>query len=815
MRRRTRWLVICALAAAVAAALWALGGRPDSSRAVSKGTPSLQSSSASCATTQDSQCLDVLRQAASEKSRADPKLTWQLSQLVDAAAQAGAAGRSIDAKSTDLLPKSLRDMVKAHLMRLDDAGRVQVFLHTSGPANEAAAGLGSGVTVERVDGDQKIVQAWVPVTQLSALAALPDITQVRLPDYGFVQAGSVTTEGDALLKASNVRSTFGVDGSGIRVGVISDSVKGLATSQASADLPAVNTTTCNVVGGDPTASGTGEGTAMLEIVHDLAPGAELWFGYFGNGTYLDFNAAVNCLAQNVDVVVDDIGWFNVGPYDGTSIVSANASAALNNGSNRIRGYYNAVGNEALSHYQESYVDSGFHVTMSPDFWQLHKLQATSSTTDAGLGLACQCANAVLLAPGATVTFDLQWNDPWGSSSNDYDLLVSLDGGLTFPIIHGDPQLGSGYYPAEAYAYQNTTAFAQWVYVAIGNYNASAASRTFDMFVRCDGGCANLPDLQPQEPILNFNTRCNSVANNADVGGGVVSLGAIDATIAGTTSIEPFSSCGPTNDGRTKPDAVAVDRVCITGAGGFASTNPACQGTGRQFGGTSAAAPHAAAIAALLLQCSPGLTRTQLRDALLNSAVDLGVSGVDNVYGHGRLDALAAANAVGCAAGGTPTSTPTPTRTPTPTQTNALGTTATPTPTTAVSATETPTPTSTAPAPADTVTATNTPTPTYTPTDTPTATDTPTRTNTPTRTPTPTPQGVRGDVDCNQQVSAIDALLILQLSAGLISSLLCEQNGDVNHSGGIDAVDAAIILQYDAGIIHSLPAGTAARRARLR
>jgi subtilisin family serine protease len=100
----------------------------------------------------------------------------------------------------------------------------------------------------------------------------------------------------------------------------------------------------------------------------------------------------------------------------------------------------------------------------------------------------------------------------------------------------------------------------------------------------------------------------------------------------------------------------VDGVTITGSGGF----------GSPFFGTSAAAPHAAGIAALLLDCNASLTRTQLRDALLNKAVDLGPAGPDNDFGYGRLDALASATSAGCTAGGpTATATAIATRTPTP------------------------------------------------------------------------------------------------------------------------------------------------------
>jgi hypothetical protein len=68
---------------------------------------------------------------------------------------------------------------------------------------------------------------------------------------------------------------------------------------------------------------------------------------------------------------------------------------------------------------------------------------------------------------------------------------------------------------------------------------------------------------------------------------------------------------------------------------------------------------------------------------------------------------------------------------------------------------------------------------------------------------PTPAALVGDVNCSGAVDSIDAALVLQLSAGLISSLACQDAGDVNESGAIDAIDAALILQFVAGLIDSL------------
>ena len=73
---------------------------------------------------------------------------------------------------------------------------------------------------------------------------------------------------------------------------------------------------------------------------------------------------------------------------------------------------------------------------------------------------------------------------------------------------------------------------------------------------------------------------------------------------------------------------------------------------------------------------------------------------------------------------------------------------------------------------------------------------------PTNTPT-TPAKACGDVNDDGQVNSVDASLILQLKAGLISSLVNEESGDVNGDGNLTSVDAALILQLDAGLIPSL------------
>ena len=178
---------------------------------------------------------------------------------------------------------------------------------------------------------------------------------------------------------------------------------------------------------------------------------------------------------------------------------------------------------------------------------------------------------------------------------------------------------------------------------------------------------------------NYNTAARSVSAQSDAGGSpvsVISVGAICSASAAAPSqfitnpdascnditnstMEFFSSRGPTLDGRQKPDMSAIDGVSVTGAGSFPST----------FFGTSAAAPHVAGIAALAVQSAPCLlasnrsalgpvaARTALRGVIVNNAVSLNASGEpDDESGSGRADAAATVQRTLPVFGGSPTIT---------------------------------------------------------------------------------------------------------------------------------------------------------------
>jgi len=631
----------------------------------------------------------------------------------------------------EALPKPVRDAMHGRLLRINSRDEVQVYILM--PVTDAnLSGLrSSGVTIEITDAAHRRVQARIPVSRLQAVAELPFVNFVRLPSYGVHLTGSVDTEGDAILSASQARQQLGVDGTGVRVGVISDGLKGVfgpcpspgvsCTVQgapggpiSTGDLPSATGTrnssgtlisssggitgTPFPSGGDleglPPASppcgfaGAGaEGTALLEIVHDIAPNARLSFANFSSS--MDFQNAVNFLASSNDVVVDDIAFLGE-PDDGTSSVSTSSAAALNSLSNPIRGYFTSAGNFAIGHYYGLYNDSGVNgstITGINNSGDLHLFQQADDTsvqpplvTTDVLGLGPEPHNVIRLPSAAEAVIFLTWDDTFGASANNYDLYLVQQSTGKVVASSTDAQNGSQD-PVEAIDYTNNTGAQDFFHIVVQNVGNRAQAKHLNIFT-FQPGCATTgpsPLAPPGHERHNFNTATRSLAAQSDAGGSpvsVTSVGAIcsastmaattrptDASCADTTNstIEYFSSQGPTIDGRLKPEISGIDGVSITAAGQF--ENP--------FFGTSAAAPHLAGIAALLLQAAPCLlngasgavnnanARGDLRSLILNNASPLQDSSgtiPNQTFGYGRADALASAEQTLPVYGGPPTLT---------------------------------------------------------------------------------------------------------------------------------------------------------------
>ena len=457
------------------------------------------------------------------------------------------------------------------------------------------------VNITNRDEENHLAAAWIDTTKAESLAALGGIKSIQAVVPPEVRAGSVSTEGDSIHRTADIRSLFGYRGSGVKVGVISNGVDHIAQSQATGDLPSGVHILSNALDGD-------EGTAMLEIVHDMAPDAELYFHDWGSNS-IAFTSAIDDLKNaGCTVIVDDVGWFNE-PYFEDGIVASHITSLLSE--NQIV-YVSATGNEANKHYQGSYYNDG---TNFMDFSQ---------------GGSAYKNLYLHLPPGGNVRVYLEWNDPWGASSNDYDLYLMDATDLSKILIQRNSSQTGTQNPYEALSYTNTGQSAIDAAIRVQNHQGLAATRTLEVFILPKTGTSVYTD--------------NIVAADSIFGHpavpDVISVAAVPAS--SPTSIEKFSSRGPVTIAypspltRQKPDITGVNRVRVTGAGGFSSP----------FNGTSASAPHIAAIIAQIRGAYPTLTPAQIRYVLYSSAIDLGAGGRDTTFGYGRADALRMSDFIG-------------------------------------------------------------------------------------------------------------------------------------------------------------------------
>ncbi|HMM07240.1 MAG TPA: S-layer homology domain-containing protein [Clostridiales bacterium] len=449
------------------------------------------------------------------------------------------------------------------------------------------------LSLENYDEASGLVAAWVNVDQLAAVAALDAVCSMTEVVGPRVDAGSVVTAGDNILKAAQMRSTYGVDGTGVKIGVISDGVDHLSSAIAKGDLPASVSVLSNTYGGD-------EGTAMLEIIHDIAPGAKLYFHDCGTNV-LAFNRGIdNLIAAGCDIICDDIGWISE-PFFEDGVVAQHVKEISDQG--KVL-FVSSAGNSGEDHYQGNFYRGAY------DFHDFSR----GASEDKDLYM--------FIPANAGVTVVLQWNDPAGNVTSDYDIALANYHTDTMLEYSVDNNTVTGV-PREIVYYDNTSGkdiLADfYVHAALGN-----SSDILEVYIYCDGNAYSLTD--------------NQVARDSIFGHpavpGVLACGAID--VAKPNFIESYSSRGPVtmlSGIREKPDICGMDRVAVTGAGGFPSP----------FYGTSAASPHVAAVAALMKSRFPSLSAAEIRTILLNQAVDLGSAGYDFDYGYGRVDALKTAS----------------------------------------------------------------------------------------------------------------------------------------------------------------------------
>jgi len=455
-------------------------------------------------------------------------------------------------------------------------GRVRVVVEASTLAAAATAVQLHGGTVEATYAGN--TQAIVPPGEMAALAASNGVRYVRPPFQP--EPDLVVDEGVAVTNASAWQA-LGRTGAGVNVAIVDLGFNGYAAAQASGELPA-SLTAVDYCGGDINTA-TEHGTAVAEIVHQMAPGAQLYLICVDSDVTLG-QAEEYVKSHGITIVNHSVGWFNTSRGDGSGgpgTPDAIVADALANGILWV----NCAGNAAQDHW------SGNWSSPDGDDWE------NFTSTNEG--------NFFYLDAGDSTCVMLKW-DSWPTTSQDYDLLIG-NPDLNPPWVAGSVNTQDGSQPpTEKACYTNTTGSGHAFLVAI-NRNSATGSPRFDLF------------FTGSEQSLQYQVAAGSIPEPA-TSPAAFAVGAIEFT--GKT-IEPFSSRGPTIDNRIKPD--------ISGPDG---TSSAVYTTG--FYGTSAASPHVAGAAALVEGLHPTWSVSQVEAFLTASAIPLGAAGKDNIFGAGYL-----------------------------------------------------------------------------------------------------------------------------------------------------------------------------------
>lgn len=511
----------------------------------------------------------------------------------------------------------------------------------------------AGAKIVNVSPRYQTVTVAAKPSELEGLATAPDAaaaTEVLTPiaSASTCPSGVAVSEGDAQLRAAEARAAFGVDGTGVTVGILSDSFNRDASADTneaedveSGDLPGsantcpgqatpVDTTLDDYEPGSEEPAAEDEGRAMAQIVHDLAPGAEISFATAFTGLTAFAGNVEALAAAGAKVIADDVSYFEEpffqeGPV-GVAVSNVTASGVA---------YFSAAGNNNLivggkdiaSWEAPAFRDAGSCPTGLPVY--------AKHCMDFNPGAPVDTTFGVKVSPGATLRVDLQWKQPWHGVTTDLDGYL-LNSANNLLASSENANAKSTQMPFEFLPWTNMTGTAQTVRIAIN---------------RCDAVCGGASGGDTGTPRLKLALLQNGggvteseypESSGGDVVGPTIfgHSGAEDAMSVGairynaTEAPEAFSSRGPvTNyfkpvEGVTpaealgspqvlaKPDVVATD-------GGADTFFGSCVANTWRFFGTSAAAPHAAAVAALESQAAPAATVEELKQAQLENAGPVG------------------------------------------------------------------------------------------------------------------------------------------------------------------------------------------------
>ncbi len=600
------------------------------------------------------------------------RLSWALAGLADAPAARSSEPASAATTQATLAERSLPTTGAGAIMVRSDGGVVVNVSVAAADDATVAAIEAAGATIGTVSVEYRTVTVTVAVANLRSLADAPGVLAVvevptpqtssnadpatadpatPAPTTNAVNCATnptgIKSEGDAQLSAATARAASSVNGAGVKIGVISDtydkvsSPTSAASDVAAAELPGAtnpcgNTTNVQVINAGPTSGGSDEGRAMAQIVHDLAPGSPLAFSSaFTSDT--DFAQQIrNLQSTGSKVIVDDVSYYNEPFYQDGPIAKAVDDVTAAGVT-----YFSSAGNSTPQWVPDggSYEAMSFRSTACPAALLGNGYNGCHDY-DAGAGV--DNGNLMAIPANAILRTTLGWNEPmYGVTTDlDYFLIDGSNGSVLAASSSANSATGS---PVEVIAWQNTYGLTKNVSLVVARFGESAT------------GTPRLKTIVHRNPATSVEWRGGTV-QGTDVAGPTVfghnamlaagSIAAVPYYDANT--IEDFSSRGPATycwqpvNGLVPSPAMSCQtkNLDVAATDGVSNSFFGSGGSPWRFYGTSASAPHAAAIAALQVQKEPCRTPAQILAAQRASGVAFGGFTIKD-YGSGRVTATTA------------------------------------------------------------------------------------------------------------------------------------------------------------------------------
>jgi len=604
----------------------------------------------------------------------DPDLSPRLAELAEPAVRS--APRAEQAALLGLAPSGPGSLLR-------DGDRVLVDVRFDAGAAESVVALrrAGAEIVHASDRYETVTVAARPadLPGIGGLAGVGGVSEVLAPITRAADCGgAVRSEGDAQLNAANARTSFGVDGSGVTVGILSDSFdrnplapRRAAADVASGDLPGPGSP-CGSADpvsllDDSVATGSDEGRAMAQIVHDLAPGASIDFATAFSGE-AGFAANIRRLAAaGAGAIVDDVAYFEEPFFQDGPI-----AVAIDEVTRAGVSHFSAAGNDNLvdnlgrdvgSWEAPAFRDSGpcpaAIVALSGKVEEDEEDEGVldpeglnpSNCMDFDPAGGADDTFGITVGPGETLKVDLQWAEPWNGVASDLDaFLLDESGELAeskgSPVIAVDDNVEGSQRPFEFLSWKNEGAALQKVQLVINRFSGGDPRLKF-LLIEDGNGVVNT-DF-PQSSL-------GDVVGPTIFGhsGAASAIATAAVRFDDNAKVERFSSRGPVKhyfgpvlgaapapatgeQAIAKPDLAATDGGANTFFGNL-------QAGVWRFYGTSAAAPHAAAVAALVRQANPTAGGAAIRAALTGTARPVGAFGPIAV-GAGLIDAYGAVEAL--------------------------------------------------------------------------------------------------------------------------------------------------------------------------